>query len=454
MPPRRRALVGPSATPAPPPCAFPELPPQVPLKIFALLAPDERARCATVCRGWRATLSTPELWLHLDLSPTSAVPPSRRTLAAMQAVALRAAGGLLSLDASDVKDVALLLPWIKPNPNRRRLLSPHDLAAFIKRHAPRLEQLTLLRDVVNAPVSPEQAQELLAAAPALRCATLSIQAGDGGDAGTEAGRLLRREAPYDRVRLVEILVEGPTDAPSLLAQSAAHPDLRLYRFSSEELGAPEALQALVTAALQRKVWRLGFTECKLCPASAPALARLVSGGELAELGIYVEARGLLDEPAEEVFGAALRSSRTLKSLKLGLVCLWEDPAAAVMLIDAITAHPTLREIGLWSNIVPQGLKQRAGTAIAALVAADAPALRELYIASCDLCDVGMVPVFAALRQNRWLQVLDCSGNGLSDSFRQSVMLPAVRANTGLRRLVSDCREAVAEVQRRAAGEQA
>ncbi len=57
-------------------------------------------------------------------------------------------------------------------------------------------------------------------------------------------------------------------------------------------------------------------------------------------------------------------------------------------------------------------------------------------------------MFQALPGNRHLELLDCGRGIESAAFRVNVMLPAVRANTGLRSLTSGFTEAVVEVSRR------
>ena len=442
MPPRRSARV--AAAEAQASLAFPLLPPAVTLRIFALLPADERARCAAVSRGWRDTLRAPELWRKIDLSPSSAVPPARRTAAAMLALATRAAGGLLSLDVSGVLSPAYAtgsLLAVKGVPCA-------TLARFISRHAPALQELTLVRDLVDDPLSPAQARALLAACPALRSARLAVHTTEA-ESHADVACLLRREAPYERVRLVEVLVHHPENPAALVEDSVAHPELELLRFSGAALGQPGAMEACVAAMLQRKVWRLGFSSCGLSPASAPALARLIREGQCTELGIYVEhGAGLLDEAAAAELGAALRANRTLTSIKFACLGLWRQPGAGAALLAALVGHPTLREIGLWSNDVAPQFATVAGDAIAALVAADAPALKELRVGSCALGNEGLAPVFQALRRNRHLEIFDCRGSNESAAFHANVMLPAVRANTGLRRLTSNFGDAVAEVRRR------
>ena len=448
MPPRRSARL---VTQAAELCAFPALPAPLAHRILVLLSVDDRARCALVSRGWRATLSAPELWLALDMSAASGLAPSRRTASALLGATRCAGGAMLSLDASAVEEAAPPPPW----PRLPQLLPADSLARFVARHAPRLEELTFVRDLVDAELSPREARALLAASPALRVATLAITV-QGGD---EAGRMLRREAPYERVRLIEILVRSPLDVPALLADSAAQPALQLFRVSGAPLHEPAALEATVNALLQRKVWRLGFTTCGLCPASAPALARLLREGSVKELGIYVEPDGfgsLLDDHAAALLGEALRANRTLTCLKLGCVGLWRRPQAGAALVTALAGHPTLRELGLWSNHVAPEEAAVAGEAIAAVIAADSPALKELRVASCSLRDEGLAPIFEALQRNSNLRLLDCSGSDVSNAFCVMVMLPLALAKPGLKIVCdgfnADAAEELRERARLAAGQ--
>jgi hypothetical protein len=56
--------------------ALSPLPLAVVLRIFSLLPPDCRLRCAEVCRGWRAVLRERSLWTTLEVTAACAV--SRR----------------------------------------------------------------------------------------------------------------------------------------------------------------------------------------------------------------------------------------------------------------------------------------------------------------------------------------------------------------------------------------
>ena len=78
----------------------------------------------------------------------------------------------------------------------------------------------------------------------------------------------------------------------------------------------------------------------------------------------------------------------------------------------------------------------AGRALACILAADAPVLFyfELGYYSDDT-DTVLAPIFEALRDNRNLKRLNIAHTLFSAAFVNDVMLPCVRANTGLRDLV-------------------
>jgi hypothetical protein len=201
-----------------------------------------------------------------------------------------------------------------------------------------------------------------------------------------------------------------------------------------QLGTPAALQAVVDAAITCGIPALSLAYARLLPASAPALAQLLGGGTLSSLIICNEGRQLLDQPAAVLLAHALRANSTLEFLILLDVDLWRDPAAASTLVGALVAHPSLRHIGLLTNVVAAADQTTAGAALGALLAADEPTLQAMGIAGWALGDAGLGPLVDALPQNAHLQILDCSNNNLTEAFVRDRLLPAVRANTSLRML--------------------
>jgi hypothetical protein len=108
--------------------------------------------------------------------------------------------------------------------------------------------------------------------------------------------------------------------------------------------------------------------------------------------------------------------------------------AALTLLGALVGHLSLRSLTLTGDSPYDDDAPALGAALAALVAADAPALQELRIRWNALGDVGLAPLVAALPRNRHLRVLDVAGNNMSERFARERLLPAVRANTGLQQL--------------------
>jgi hypothetical protein len=400
-----------------PVCYFARLPNALLLLlILALLPVDTRLRCAEVCRGWRAALVERRLWLRLDLSPESGVTRAV-TNALLRAAAARAGGGLLSLAAMDC-----------PAITRDALL------AVATENAATLREARLCIGAHDRELSWEHLEALLRAAPLLRTLHADVECG-----AAEARRLLRNEPPFQvlRVRRLRVLRIFGDEAATLAlaadvtAHATAHASLEQLYLLGALLHAPAALDAIVEAALACRLRRLELGACRLSPASAPALARLIVGGALTTLHIHAHAQ-LLDEPAAVLLGDALRVNTTLTSLNLYRARLWQVPAAGVALLNALTAHPSLCELVLQWDAVGEAqqqagaAQQHAGAAFGALVAANAPTLRELNMCGSGLDDAGLGPLVDALPANTHLEVLDCAGHGASAAFVRERLLPAVR----------------------------
>ncbi len=154
--------------------------------------------------------------------------------------------------------------------------------------------------------------------------------------------------------------------------------------------------------------------CVATASAAPALARLLGGAALTSLTVrtYNAAAGppLLDAPAAALLGAVLRANTTLTALTLSSVRLWHDPAAAAVLLGALTGHPSIQSLNLSGNFAEGIVADRdaapAFAALGALVAADAPALHTLDLSFCRLGDAGLGPLVDALPHNTHLRTLD------------------------------------------------
>jgi hypothetical protein len=423
MPPRRSARVATAAEHAS--SALSPLPHAVVLHIFSLLPADARARAACVCRGWRVTLFELSLWTRLNLSPSSGV-RVRMTDAVLAGAAAKARGQLAALDVFACNEVSFdaLLAVVRANGGALRELC----AGTCGYH----EAQTLNLDRV---------ERLLLAAPQLAACHAEVF---GITAVTDARRMLRNEAPFQPLRVRGVFILLPEDADeasalALAADLAAHAWLKRVNLIYAPLHMPLVLDSVVDAALARQLESLSFLACRLSPASAPALVRLLGGATLTDLQIS-QPGPLLDDPSGALLGDALRANNTLTALSFPNVDLWHHPDAAAALLSALTGHPSLCKVCLVLNRVVAPHVAAAGAAFGALVAANAPALTALDLSICDLGDEGLRPLFEALPLNTHLRTLDVADNDMSAAFARDVQLPAVRANTSLRKLLTSARD--------------
>jgi hypothetical protein len=408
---------------------FAALPPALAHKIFAALPADTRLRCAEVCRDWRAMVAERSLWTRLDLSDTSGM-THRVTPALLRAAATKAGGALEALDASGGV-------W--------RLLFYDEVGGGVLAdtgNAGTLRELRCLRGHgLDGGMGIRSLEALLRAAPQLRACEVDVLAYNAA----EVHPALRNEGVFRplRVHSVSLQLYG-TDAAtlvSLFADMAAHAStLAELALMNAAFDAPEVLDAFVDVALSLPRLRtVSLFYCRLSPASAPALTRLLSSGMLRALMIDNEHPVLLDAPAAELLGDALRANATLTALTLRGMCLWNDMAAVGALLRALTGHVSLQVLRLTGMSLLAGSvddMRRAGALLGALIAADAPALTALEVKTSRLGDEGLRPLFEALPANSHLRELNCSDNRMSDTFAADVLLPAVRANTSLRTLIT------------------
>jgi hypothetical protein len=394
------------------------------LLIFSLLPVDCRLRCAEVCRGWRGVLAERSLWTRLDVSRASGVRMVREMEGSLDALcrcaAARAAGGLHSLhvDAHLVSQAVL-----------------RDVAAA---SAGALCELRVHGDEPYQWLTPDEVGVLCDAAPRLRFFGTDLNV-DAADAQA-ARAALRNEAPFGPLRVRRLFAYlRDADAAGVVAFAAdvaAHASLCELVLLLASLDAPAALDAVVDAALARRLHSISFSHCRLSPASAPALARLLRSDTLTSLSIEGDGLVLLDAAAAAVLAAALRANATLTALSLrvvGVFSEFSDPAVATELLGALTGHASLRSLDLEHDRVFDAHRAAAGALFGALVAANAPSLTQLNVAYCDLGDDGLSPLFDALRVNSHLRTLKCGGYGImSEAFAADALLPAVRANASLR----------------------
>jgi hypothetical protein len=360
MPPRRSARVAAAAERAS--SALSPLPLPLVLHVFRLLPADARARAACVCRGWRSTLEELSLWTRLDLSPSSGV-AVLVTDAVLAGAAGKARDQLASLDVRGCDGITFdaLLAVAQANGGALR-----ELCAGVS------------KDGMPQTLDADLVERLLLAAPQLTACHADLLS---GSSVANARRMLRNEPPFQplRLRTLRVHVDGGADEATVLelaADMAAHASLQRFELYNAPLHTLDALDAVVDAALARGLDSFHLWDCRLSPAAAPALVRLLGSGTLTELDI-LQTEQLLDGPSAALLGDALRANATLTSLLLR-ADLWRDPDAAAALLGALTGQPSLHTLDLSDNNVREA-GAAAGTALSALVAANAPALTELNL---------------------------------------------------------------------------
>jgi hypothetical protein len=400
------------------------------LLILARVPVDTRLRCAEVCRSWRTAVADPSVWRRVDLSPQGG--SAHGTEALLRAAVQRACGGLQALDVSG-----------------RPAISHAALFAAVAANAASLVSLRM-----SGLQNLDDTLALLGAAPALRHCDADVTCQLPREL-QQACSALRNEPPFERLRVHTLhvtlwcagagqLVEpSAADVLQLASAISLHQPLVNLRLDGSfqddtPLAAPAVLDAVVSAALScRRLSCVRMRNCILSPASASALARLLSGDALTELELYnASPVQLFDADASVTVAHALRANATLTSLKLDDVAFWADMTAAETLLDALRGHVSLRVLNLTSNAMETAACKRAGFALAKLVAADSRALHSLLLNHCSADEVCLSPVFQALPYNTHLRTLECttSFTTLSEHFARTVVLPTVRANTGLEEL--------------------
>jgi hypothetical protein len=324
-----------------------------------------------VCRGWRAVMRERSLWLRLDLSEASGGLARPATDALLRAAAARADGQLHSLDASACQ-----------------LITHEALLAVLAANAGALRQLRVLCAGLGF-MGLADAQSLLLAAPQLRVLDAELAC----ERVADAQRALRNEGAWALLRLHKIKVkglDGQNEAAvlSVAADLAAHASLEEAFLVHAPLDTAAALDAVVAAALAGC-----FASRTLC---------------------------------------SCRANTTLTWLALWHTALWRDPAVALTLLGAVSAHRSLRQAV--QNLIGQddAAQGAAGAALGALLAADAPTLLDLDLRDCGLREAALGPLVEALRANTHLRELLLADATASEAFLRQRLLPAVRANTSLR----------------------
>ena len=121
---------------------------------------------------------------------------------------------------------------------------------------------------------------------------------------------------------------------------------------------------------------------------------------------------------------ALRANTTLTELSFSSSCLLHNLGASVTLLGALAGHPSLAALAIRSDYSSN--QAALGAALAALVAADAPALLKLRLEDIGLDDNTFAPLVNVLAESRHLLELDIRYDRLSEAFVREQLLPAAR----------------------------
>ena len=413
----------------PDPVTFASLPLVLAQRIFLALLVDERARACCVSRAWRDALADPALWTRLDMS---GVRPWRPLLPMLLGALDRARGELLALDLS------------------QRYVAQDDLLPVLTANAGSLRELHLR--FVRPPHDPDNVNDtptveaVVAAAPLLQVLTVEFI----HCTGFQAPRTLRAQPPFAPLQMRRTLavhfedVRNKVEAmerfrpfADALADAALQPALQRLYIWNADTAIPELMGALADAVVARRLSELTLVDC-MPPAAAP-LARLLANGSLSIFNLHPgdPYTGKLTVPQFDAAGAALvadtlRVNTTLTALDIRRADLCLDVRVACALLGGLVGHRSLRELRLHGEETDEEDCGAFGAALAALIAADAPALHVLDCVNNALGDAGMAPIVEALPLNHHLRELDCRINGMSAAFARDQLMPVVQAHTSMR----------------------
>ncbi len=240
------------------------LPRAVALHIFSYVPADACARAALVCRAWRDLIAEPCFWTELDLSSTSGV-VAKVTRQMLLAAAARAGGQLERLHVT----YATFLPEVLQ-------------AVF----AANMNTLLRLLRLEQSATDPYAQEAVLRAAPP-QC----VVEADAFEMYESVQPMLRNQPPFQALRLRQLKLAGgvwrdaPAQVAALAVDLAAHPSLRAVLLWMAPLDSLAALEAVVDAALALRLTKLLLENCRVSPASAVALPRLLRGDALRDLGL-------------------------------------------------------------------------------------------------------------------------------------------------------------------------
>ena len=447
------------------PTRFEALPHAVQLRIFALLPLDTRLRCIEVCRQWRRTLQDTTAWTHVVLPPDCRRPRLRRfgapglPLQQLQAAVARSGGLLQVLDTREV------------------LLEPLDVIRNVIE--PGLG--SMLRELRFSPakvVSQQHIVQIIDAAPELQVLSAVVNWKDGDDDYSAA--MLLNESPFEAVRIYTLVLHsGLTDGDMIRAGNAEafQPLFAELQAAVVQCKHPELRHMMVDCSIDQTILRY---IANVAEAHTPALLvlglhlydewpsgcidvvlRLLRSNALPALAFGQWAEDLLREGDPAVWTElceAVQGCTSLHSIKLDrhvVQCF----SRLNELIAALVNNPHLISIdvvdsadkktaaqGFVTKPLDMNTSYRLGRGLAALLAANSPALHHLSLVDFGLDEAGLALVLRALARNMHLEHFTLGWNQynwaydpvlsvppyFSLDFIEGELLPAVQRNPSLR----------------------
>ena len=269
---------------------------------------------------------------------------------------------------------------------------------------------------------PVAVRTLLAAAPQLEALTTSVR---GSPA--EIIRLLR-DSQRLRATAVRLLLQGARRADALEAAAAVaeHAWVTQLDVTGHDLvgGDDAGLNALMDAALTRRVHSVLLRSCRFAAENVPALFQLLRCGCLTLFRLHGCWR--LDAHTFAQLSAALRDARTLTAIEYVQTGVFEHGGHAALL-DALQDLPALHTVSFLQERAPPELRAALSRALGALLAADPPSLRKLSVAGCSLGDEDVAPLLDGLALNTHLRHFNCEYNDLTEAFERDRVAPALAA---------------------------
>ena len=450
------------------PTRFEALPHAVQLRIFGLLPLDTRLRCIEVSRAWRSTLQDTAAWTHVvlppDFSPVRRVVLSSTPQQQLQAAVARSGGMLQVLDTRHVE--------IEPLDVLRLVIEP-GLGSMLRELHFSLEKV----------VSQQHIVQIINAAPELQVLSVAVNWKEGNITG--AASMLRNEPPFQAVRISTLVLNSEFTNDDVIRNGNAEFYQPLFAELQAEVAQcnyPEFRDILVKCHIDDVI--MGYI-ADVAEAHTPALrvtgleqhdewpsgcigvvVRLLRSNALPELTFGLWASELLREgdPAvwtelcEAVQGCTSLDSvsidrrvvQRLSRLNELIAALVNNPRiASISVIDCDEEHLEEEAFVFKPKTLEMDTSYRFGRGLAALLAANLPALRRLSLVDMGLDDAGLKLVLRALARNTHLEHLTLGWSHylwatdpvptvppyFSTDFTESELLPAVQRSRSLRSLV-------------------